>query len=112
MDMEHKSNFRARVMKYAHQYYNATKKAWSECVKMGWKLFRLAKAMRQGVVAFCYRKVDGTMRTAHGTLQNVPAGATLNGKRVTKPSYKTMTYFDTEKQDFRCFKIENLISAV
>lgn len=39
-------------------------------------------------------------------------GATLGGKKVTKPSYKTMAYFDTEKNAFRCFKVENLICAI
>ena len=37
---------------------------------------------------------------------------TLGGKKVTKPSYKTMAYFDTEKNSFRCFKIENLICTI
>ncbi|MDE5975557.1 MAG: SH3 beta-barrel fold-containing protein, partial [Muribaculaceae bacterium] len=76
------------------------------------QLYRLAKAMREGVVAFYYQKADGSIRKAHGTLQNVPAGATLGGRRVTKPSYKTMAYYDTEKNAFRCFKVENLISVI
>ena len=69
--MEKRSNFRARVMKYAWQLWKTT-----------------------------------------GTLRNVPAGATLGGKRVTKPSYRTMAYFDTEKNGFRCFKVENLICEI
>ena len=77
-----------------------------------WQLYRLAKAMREGLVAFFYRKADGTIRKAVGTLKNLPAGATLGGKKVTKPSYKTMAYFDTEKNSFRCFKVENLICTI
>lgn len=76
-----------------------------------WELYRLAKAMREGVVNFLYRKADGTIRKAVGTLMNLPVGSTLGGKRVTKPSYKTMAYFDIEKASFRCFKIENLIGV-
>ena len=76
-----------------------------------WQLYKLAKAMREGVVSFYFRKVDGTIRKAKGTLKNLPAGITFNGKKVTKPSYKTMAYFDTEKQAFRCFKVENIISV-
>ncbi len=68
--------------------------------------------MRDGVVTFTYQKSDGSFRIAHGTLKNVPAGATLGGKRVTKPSYKTMAYFDTDKNAFRCFKVENLINVI
>lgn len=63
-------------------------------------------------MSFYYAKADGSIRKAIGTLNNVPAGATLGGKKVTKPSYKTMTYFDVEKKAFRCFKIENLICVI
>ncbi len=110
--MEKKNNFRVRVMKYAWQLWKATKQAWRICMIKAWQLYRLAKAMREGVVTFYYTKADGTIRKASGTLKNVPAGATLGGKRVTKPSYKTMAYFDTEKNAFRCFKVENLICAI
>jgi hypothetical protein len=110
--MEKKSNFRARVMKYAWQLWRATRQAWRICMIKAWQLYRLAKQMREGVVSFYYQKADGTIRKATGTLKNVPAGMTLGGKRVTKPSYKTMVYFDTEKSAFRCFKIENLICVM
>lgn len=110
--MEKKINFRARVMKYAWQLWRATKQQWRICMIKAWQLYRLAKAMRESVVTFYYQKADGSIRKALGTLKNLPAGATLGGKKVTKPSYKTMAYFDTEKNSFRCFKIENLICAI
>ncbi|MBD5239867.1 MAG: DUF2693 domain-containing protein [Bacteroidales bacterium] len=110
--MEKKNNFRVRVMKYAWQLWKATKQQWRICMLKAWQLYRLAKAMRKGVVTFYYSKADGSIRKAAGSLKNVPAGATLGGKKVTKPSYKTMAYFDTEKNAFRSFKIENLISAI
>lgn len=110
--MEKKINFRARVMKYAWQLWRATKQQWRICMIKAWQLYRLAKSMREGVVTFYYQKADGSIRKAIGTLKNTPAGATLGGKKVTKQSYKTMAYFDTEKKGFRCFKIENLICAI
>ena len=110
--MEKKSNFRVRVMKYAWQLWKATQQAWRLCMIKAWQLYRLAKAMREGVVKFYYTKADGSIRKAMGTLKNVPVGATLGGKKMTKPSYKTMAYFDTEKNSFRCFKVENLICAI
>lgn len=109
--MEKKNNFRARVMKYAWQLWRATKNQWRLCMIKAWKLYKLAKAMREGVVEFVYSKADGTTRIARGTLVNVPAGATLRGKKVTKPSYKTMTYFDVDRNAFRSFRVENLIQA-
>ena len=110
--MEKKNNFRARVMKYAWQLWRATKQQWRICMIKAWQLYRLAKAMRKGVVTFYYQKADGSIRKALGTLKNLPADATLGGKKVTKPSYKTMAYFDTEKNSFRCFKVENLICTI
>lgn len=110
--MEKKNNFRVRVMKYAWQLWKATHQTWRICMIKAWQLYRLAKAMRIGVVTFYYQKADGSIRKANGTLRNVPVGATLGGKKVTKPSYKTMAYFDTEKNAFRSFKVENLICAI
>ncbi len=110
--MEKKTNFRVIVMKYAWQLWNTTRETWQLCMIKAWQLYRLAKAMRVGVVAFYYTKADGTIRKAVGTLKNVPAGATIGGKKITKRSYKTMAYFDTERNSFRCFKIENLICTI
>lgn len=110
--METKSNFRVRVMKYAWQLWKVTQQSWRLCMIKAWQLYRLAKAMRLGVVTFYYTKADGSIRKAMGTLKNVPVGATLGNKKVTKPSYKTLAYFDTEKNSFRCFKVENLICTI
>lgn len=110
--MENKTNFRVRVMRYAWQLWRATKQQWKICMIKAWQLYRLAKAMRERVVTFYYTKADGSIRKAIGTLRNVPAGATLGGKKVTKPSYKTMTYYDIERNSFRCFKVENLICTI
>ncbi len=110
--MEKKNKFRVRVMKYAWQLWNTTGQLWRICMIKAWQLYRLAKAMRERVVTFYYTKADGSIRKAMGTLKNVPAGATIGGKKLTKPSYRTMAYFDTEKKSFRCFKVENLICAI
>lgn len=107
--MTNKTNFRARVMKQAYQIWLATKQTWSECLKKAWSIYRLAKRMRKGVVSFVYKKADGSMRNAYGTLCNLPEDFT-GGKRFTKPSYKTLCYFDVEKYGFRSFKVENLLS--
>lgn len=109
--MEAKTNFRVRVMKYAHQLFSTTGKSWRFCLLKAWELYRLAKKMREGVVRFAYEKKDGTIRFAEGTLRGIPAGSTLRGKKMTKPSFKTFAYFDMGKSEMRCFKIENLITV-
>lgn len=104
-----KRSFRVRVFKYANQLYKNTGLIWAECLKKAWQIYRLAKMMRSGEVRFIYKKVDGSIRVAYGTLTNLPVGIT--GGHKTKPSYKTFCYFDTEKSAFRSFKIENFIAV-
>ncbi len=104
-----KSNFRVRVMKYAHQLAKTTEYTWKICLIKAWELYRLAKKMRRGIVKFAFQKVDGSIRHASGTLYNLPAGTSIHGK--TKPSYKTFAYFDVDKGEMRCFKIENLVTV-
>lgn len=40
--METRTNFRVRVMKYAHQLLKATGKSWRYCMLKAWELYRLA----------------------------------------------------------------------
>lgn len=107
-DMEAKINFRSRVMKYAWQIWRAARSPWRLCMLKAWQVYKLTRKMRTGIVSFSYLKADGSLRHAHGTLVNIPDGATLRGKRITKPAYRTVAYFDTDRGAFRCFRIENL----
>lgn len=106
------NNFRVRVMKYAWQLFKTTRQAWRLCMIKAWQLYRLAKKMLCGIVTFYYMKTDGSIRKANGTLRNLPLNATLCGKKLTKPSFKTMAYFDIDKKSFRCFRIENLLCVI
>lgn len=105
-----KTNFRTRVMSYAHHIFESTSVNWSTALKKAWTLYRLAKMMRQGVVKFFYEKVDGSARVAYGTLCNLPAGVTSRRSATKAPNYATMCYWDTKKQAFRSFKVENFIA--
>lgn len=102
------SNFRVKVMKYAHNLAKSTNNAWSICLMKAWELYRLSKRMQSQVVKFAYKKVDGTIRYALGTI--LDRKIHVIGKRITKPSYKTFVYWDVERQEARSFKIENLIT--
>ena len=108
--MEAKRNFRVTVMKYAWQIWRNTSNAWRVCLIKAWELYRLAKKMRKGIVSFWYEKADGTIRKAFGTLKDIPAGTAIRPKRESVPTYKTLCYYDVEKQSFRSFKVENLIA--
>ena len=79
-------------------------------MKMAWSLYRFTKLLKNDVVGFCYYKADGTVRNAYGTLSGLYIKESNGGgTRLTKPSYKTLRYFDVEKNAFRSFRVENLI---
>ena len=65
--------------------------------------------MQRGIVKFYFQKVDGSIREAWGTLNEkyIPTTTSTNNKAKNET---VQTYFDTEKQEFRCFKKLNLVS--
>lgn len=108
--MKTKSNFRVRVMSYAHHIFVTTVISWSDALKKAWQIYRLAKLMRHGVVKFYFEKVDGSARVAYGTLCNLPAGITSRKGSKKATNYCTMCYWDTKKNAFRSFRVENFIA--
>lgn len=75
----------------------------------------LIEKMKDGIVSFSFMKSDGTERAAMGTVcpDLLPPPPEYDGdkpKRERTPNYGIVNYYDTEKQSWRCFKAENLIS--
>lgn len=78
---------------------------FSEALKHAWLTVKLQVKLCLGVVAFKYKKLDGSIRQATGTNDH---GQQLKGSDRPK-NYGILTYFDTEVQAFRSAKIENLL---
>lgn len=97
----------SEIMTMAWGFVKRNGYTMSEALKVAWANFKLKKAMRLGIVKFYFQKVDGSIREAFGTLKAELVPQTLGTGRRTSPTVQT--YFDTEKQDWRCFKIANLI---
>ena len=97
------------VMSLAWQMVKRNGYTMSEALKVAWANIKLRIAMKQKIVRFYFRKVDGSVREAWGTLSEsiVPA---INGGSGRKQNDTIQTYFDTEKGEFRCFKRANLLS--
>lgn len=102
-----KTNFRSKVFGWAYEIAHSTGKQFAVCLAKAWALYRLKKAMKQGIVSFAYEKADGTLRKAKGTLN------TLRGITRKTGTSKTgsFPYYDTEANAFRSFKIENLVTV-
>lgn len=96
------------VMNLAWQFVKKNSYTMSEALKCAWANIKLKMAMKNKIVKFYFKKVDGSVREAFGTLSTKLMPETKGSDR--KPNDTVQTYFDTEVQEFRCFKKANLIS--
>lgn len=72
-----------------------------EALKKAWAIAKCKAAMYKGIVKFRFEKLDGSIRTAFGTLKSELIPDTLGSRR---PNPTVVTYFDQEKGEYRCFK--------
>lgn len=70
------------------------------------------RQMRGGVCHFIYRKKDGSMREAFGTLNTGILNVTLKGTGRSCEEWGCCYYHDTIKGGGRSFKWENLIAVL
>jgi hypothetical protein len=103
-----KTSFRSEVFYRAYRL-TLTGIAFNEALKRAWVIYRLQKEMKSSVVEFRFKKVDGSIRQAFGTLIASVIDPLIKGTGK-KHSPTLITYFDCQKQEFRCFKEENLIT--
>ena len=80
----------------------------SEAMKCAWANMKLKAAMKNRIVKFYFQKVDGSIREAYGTLKENLIPATSGDNR--KKNDTVQVYFDTERQEYRCFKKANLLN--
>lgn len=65
-----------------------------------------------GTVHFIYRKTNGELREAFGTLLERVADRNINGRGYPRKLDGLQVYFDIEQQEFRSFRYENLITIL
>lgn len=102
-----KTNFRREVFYRAYRL-TLTGISFADALKKSWSIYRLTKEMKSSIVEFRFKKVDGTIRQAYGTLMDKVINPLIKGTGK-RHSPTLITYFDTQKQEFRCFKEENII---
>ena len=69
----------------------------------------LRKRMQSGVVEFYFHKKNGEIRRAFGTTMPALAKAHINGRGSS--SISVITFFDTEKGEWRSAQIQSLIKV-
>lgn len=94
------------VMSMAWSFVKKNGYSMSEALKCAWANLKLKVALKSKVVEFYFKKTDGTLRQAFGTLLENRVPET---KGTKKTADNCQVYFDTEKEEWRCFKKCNLI---
>ncbi len=102
-----KKNYLREIMKMAWQFVKRNGFTMSEAMKTAWLNAKVKAAMKERIVKFYFQKVDGSLREAYGTLKESLLPPTQGAGRKANDSLQT--YFDTEKQEYRCFKRANLV---
>ena len=83
--------------------------------RMARQINDLKEQMREDIVHFVVRKMDGSERHAYGTRasdiigQHELHGLRQQEKTKTKPAFGTFSYFDIERDDWRCFRVDRLL---
>lgn len=101
-----KRNQLREIMNLAWQMVKRNDYSMSEALKVAWVNIKLRALLSKKIVEFYFKKTDGTLRQAFGTLMSDRIPET---KGTKKTADSCQVYFDTEKEEWRCFKKCNLI---
>lgn len=99
----------SEIMSLAWQFVKRNGYTMSEALKTAWANMKLIAQMKHRIVRFYFRKVDGTIREAYGTLKESMLPPTQGTGR--KANETLQTYYDTERQEHRSFKRANLVEV-
>lgn len=99
-----KNTDKKTIFALAWQFFKQTGYSFSDCLKKAWQNFKLKSKMKKQIVEFYYKKLDGSIRQAFGTLANTPPATTNR-----KPNENLFTYFDTIKNEWRSFYKFNIL---
>lgn len=97
---------KSQLFKIAHAI-KSNFNSFSAALKHAWKVIKLKSSLKSGEVKFRFKKVDGSIREALGTLNLIVEKG--EGNKTKTPNYGQIAYFDLQKGQYRSFKAENLI---
>lgn len=101
-----KRNLLKEIMNLAWSFVRKNGYSMSEALKVAWTNIKLRALLHKKVVEFYFKKTDGTLRQAFGTLMS---GRIPETKGTKKTADNCQVYWDCEKEEWRCFKKCNLI---
>jgi hypothetical protein len=98
-----------QVLNDAERISQITGRPLDVCQQLAQDIADCVKAMKSRVVEFYFKKKDGTIRQAYGTLQDSVILPLIKDTTNREPNPELVTYFDNVKQQFRSFRKENFI---
>ena len=101
-------SFLHEVMSLAWQFVRKNGFSMGEALKIAWANMKLKLQMKSKIVKFYFQKVDGSVREAYGTL-NEKLMPIITGTDKRAKNDTVQTYYDTEREEIRCFKKANLL---
>lgn len=100
---------KSMVMKAAWQVLKSKQaKDLAEALVKAWKAYKLKAKMALGVVKFVFKKTNGEIRQAVGTLANNMYQYDYKGTGYASPA-SCIRYFDLERKAFRSFTVASLL---
>ena len=121
------TNFKSsRALKTAHYLYKKRieksssliaydpRKELSICLKRAWYFEHFRNWLKNGVVTFSYMKLDGSLREAKGTLNDllIPTDKLPKGTGNDMVNFISVCYFDLGKQEWRSFNVSLFVGFV
>lgn len=96
------------VFKQAWNYFRSNIYAtFAQSLKQAWKVIKLKSNLLKGVFYFEFKKKDGSIREACGTLKYDMFDYDFKG--FNSVFNGTLAYYDLDAKGWRSFKVENLI---
>lgn len=71
----------------------------------------LKNKMKNGVAHFVFKKKDGSLREAWGTIQSALADAMTNGRGESRENYACCAFYSVTDGAWRSFRWENLVTV-
>lgn len=100
---------KSKLFKIAHAIIKKGEAAsFSEALKSAWKAIKVYARLLVGKVEFTFKKVNGEVRHAVGTLYNLNYVRKTTGEGDAKNA-DVIPFWDCEKGAFRSFKAATLI---
>lgn len=100
---------KSKLFKIAHAIVKKGEApSFSVALKLAWKAIRIYSQMLVGNVVFAFKKVNGEVRKAIGTLFNLKYVRKTSGDGDSNNA-DVISFWDCEKEAFRSFKAATLI---